>query len=211
MMNKNIKEKINNNNSKSKVKFPDVKSEGILQINEKSNEKDLKKKPHGFYPKMSSEELIECAKSYCREHKITKRTALAKKNKTLYNELCKRKLVDLIFDPIKTKPRDFYSKMNDGELILFAKKYCEENKILTRTKLNNTYSGLYFVLKKRGLFDSVGLNKTLGDWISMSDKELIEYSKGEKNYVENQKNYIMCYIGENFLILFSLDNLTWMI
>jgi hypothetical protein len=188
MMNKNIKEKINNNNSKSKVKFPDIKSEGLLQINEKSNEKDLKKKPPGFYSKMSDQELIEYADNFCKDNNITKRKKLINYDESLYQLLRKRKLLDSVFGPVKSKPRDFYTKMSKEELIEYAQDFIKENKIKKRIELESKNKGLYHVLSGRELLDSIFgslESKPPGFYSKMSDQELIKYADNfcEKNEI----------------------------
>jgi hypothetical protein len=179
MMNKNIKEKINNNNSKSKVKFPDVKSEGILQIDVKENKK-TKRKPRGFYSNKTVNELVDYTKNYLKANKITRIIELQKRNCSLYNALRERKLLNSIFGPNKKKPHGFYSKISDEKLIKSGKDFCKENNLIIRTQLYSKNRAFYNILCERKLLDSIfGVNKkkSPGFYSNKLDDELIKYSK----------------------------------
>jgi hypothetical protein len=170
---------INSNNKIVKVKFPDVKSEGILQINEKENKK-TKRKPRGFYLNKTDEELIKYGKDFCKKNQIKSRSELYKKNGGLYDVMKKHKFLDSIFAPLKCNPRGFYLNKTDEELIKYGKDFCKKYKIKSRSEIDRKNVSLYNALRERKLLDSIfdPLKRKLnGFYSNMGDKELIEYTQ----------------------------------
>jgi hypothetical protein len=84
-----------------------------------------------------------------------------------------------------TRPRRInWSDMTDDEIIKFAKKFIEENKIKGRTELGREYQGIYLILRKRGLINRLELEKDRSDWASLNSDELVAYA--EKFVEENE-------------------------
>ncbi|MBU1681908.1 hypothetical protein KKE38_03745 [Candidatus Micrarchaeota archaeon] len=79
--------------------------------------------------------------------------------------------------PTGPKGRRLWRKTSDGEVVEIAKKVMENKGISKRRELIKTDSGLYRVLRKRGLFDKVGFEKKLRSWRGMSDEEIVKYAR----------------------------------
>jgi len=67
--------------------------------------------------------------------------------------------------------------MDDNELIIFSKAMAVEMKIYSRNELRERDGGLYSVLYRRKLLDSMGFEKTCREWFSKSDEELVEQAR----------------------------------
>lgn len=145
-----------------------------------------RRRPFGFFTKMSDKELISYAKKIIEESGIKNRSGLEKADKGMTHILRKRKLLDALFpEKQKQRPHGFFTKMSDKELISYAKKIIKENKIKNRNILAETDSGLCDALRRRNLLYAVIPNKQKQrDWASMSDEELISYVK---NYLKENK------------------------
>jgi len=66
-------------------------------------------------------------------------------------------LEEVGFEERRRKQRS-WKKMSDDEIVEFAKRAMEEKEIGSRKELENTDGGLYNVLWRRGLLDSVFAN-----------------------------------------------------
>jgi len=107
---------------------------------------------------MSDEEVIEVVRKVMREKKITSKRELKEADRGLYSVLRKRGLLEEVgFEERRRKQRS-WKKMSDDEIVEFAKRAMEEKEIGSRKELENTDGGLYNVLWRRGLLDSVFAN-----------------------------------------------------
>ncbi len=79
--------------------------------------------------------------------------------------------------PTGPKGRRLWRKTSDEEIVQYAKKLMEEKGADGREKLQKADSGLYRVLRKRGLFDKVGFEKKLRSWRGMSDGKLLNLAR----------------------------------
>ena len=87
------------------------------------------------------------------------------------------------------RPRHFFTKMTDTELLDYAKKIAEEKGIKNRGGLQKADRGLYKVLRKRNLLDEVIPEKREErDWSSMSNEDLISHARKfiEENEIKNR-------------------------
>ena len=140
---------------------------------------DKKKKlmrPHGFFSNLSDEELVEYASKFVSEKKLTARKSLAKAGRGLYAVLLKRKLLDKIGLPEKKEQRSWKSTSN-GELITYAQRLVDGEGIRNKSGLEKEDPGLYNLLLKKGLIDSIRFIEVRFKWIKMNDEELTAYAK----------------------------------
>jgi len=77
--------------------------------------------------------------------------------------------------PTDSCGRRLWSKMSDEQIVEFARKAIEEKRISRRNELKNTNSGLYEILRKKGLLDDVGFGEKVRSWKDMSDDEIVEF------------------------------------
>jgi len=130
-----------------------------------------------LWSKMSDNDIVEYAKRVMGENGISIRSKLEKADCGLHRVLLKRKLLGNI--EFEEKFRS-WKDMDDEEIVEFTKKLMKEKEITGRTELNRADSGLYNVLKKRGLFEKVGFiekRKKGRSWKGMGDDEVIELAK----------------------------------
>ncbi|MFH1684720.1 MAG: hypothetical protein ABH983_00280 [Candidatus Micrarchaeota archaeon] len=126
---------------------------------------------------MSDEEVIELAKTVMENEGITGRKEMVKVDSGLYYILGKRGLLDKVGFEEKRRKKRSWNGVSDEEVIELAKTVMERNGISGREELKKTDLGLYDVLRKRRLLDSVGFEKKLRSWESMSDMELVTFAK----------------------------------
>ena len=80
-----------------------------------------------------------------------------------------------------------WSRLSNGELTIFARRFIEERGIRNRRGLQKTDIGLYNILLKRRLLDYVGFaerKKEVRNWASMSDEKIVEHAR---KFVEDNK------------------------
>lgn len=121
---------------------------------------------------MDEDELIEFAKKYLKENKISTKNALAKSYRNLYKVLYLRKLQDSVGLKIKRN----FSAMSHEEIVGLAKKKMEEEGLTKRSHLQKADGTLYGALSARGLLDAVGFDDKRRVWRNRNDKELIEHA-----------------------------------
>jgi len=139
------------------------------------------------------------AKKFIEENGIKNRCGLQKTDKSLYELIRKRNLLD---DVILGKMLRDWSSTTDKELIIHAKKFIEENGIKNRKGLEKADLGLYKVLIRRNLLGAVILGKMLRDWSSMTDDELISLVKTfiKENKIKNRKSLAKADSGLYFVL-----------
>jgi hypothetical protein len=101
---------------------------------------------------MNDLELIRSARAFIAERGIGGRKELAKADAGLYQALWRRRLLDSV--GLEEKQRDWAS-MGDEELVALAKTFIAEKEIDGRKELAKADAGLYQVLRRRKLLDSV--------------------------------------------------------
>ncbi|MBU1681934.1 hypothetical protein KKE38_03880 [Candidatus Micrarchaeota archaeon] len=130
-----------------------------------------------MWRRLSDDQIIEFAKKLMDEGNLTGRKELIKSDRGLYRVLRKRGLLDEIgFAQKKRKPRSWKDR-TDEEVVEFARKVLKENEITRMSELNQIDSGLYVVLRERGLFDRVGVEGRRRSWKIMSDEKIVELAK----------------------------------
>ncbi|MBU0533063.1 hypothetical protein KKB44_06240 [Candidatus Micrarchaeota archaeon] len=142
-------------------------------INEIKFEEKMQKKRN--WNSMSDEELVEYTKKFVEERRISGRYELEKTDKGLYQVLMKRGLLDEIELENKNHGKRNWKAMTNDEVVEHTKKFVEEKKMSGRFELEKADTGLYDVLRKRGLLDEVGFEEKYRDWASMSDEEIVGY------------------------------------
>jgi len=133
-----------------------------------------------LWRKMTDEQIVEYAAKWKKKKGITEREELRKTDNGLYHILCKRGLLDEIGFEKKQREKRSWANMSDEEIVNYARKVIEENRISLKGELRDVDSGLYVALRKRGLLDEVGFEeKEVGKrlWKKMSDEEVVGYAK----------------------------------
>ncbi len=105
------------------------------------------------WKEMSDEEIVEIARKLMEQKGMAERTELSKFDYGLYQVLAKRKLLDDVGFVQKRKKKRSWKNMDDAELVEFAYEFVEKNEICGRKELSNADSGLYEILRIRGLLD----------------------------------------------------------
>ncbi len=133
---------------------------------------------------MSNTEVVEFAQKFMEENGITWRSELKKADCGLYGVLKRRGLLGEVgFEEKKRKER-IWTKMDEEEIVEVARRSVKEREITERDELKKTDSGLYEVLRKRGLLDKVGLEERKRAWNKMSDEEVVEFAQ---KFMEKKK------------------------
>ncbi len=126
---------------------------------------------------MSDEEVLDHAKKLMREMNINGRTELKNADPGLYEILGERELLSRCgFD----EKRKSWLDMSDGEIVEFARKVMEKNKINGRKELEAVDLRLYVALQRRGLLDDVGFaqkRRKERSWKDMDNEEVVEFAK----------------------------------
>jgi len=125
---------------------------------------------------LSDEEIVRFAWKAMKEKEITGRHELEKADRRLYQVLLKRGLLDRVGFEEKKKTRT-WKNISDKDIIEFAQKFMEEKGISRRRELRRADSGLYDVLRKRGLLGKVRFDDKLRPWKGMGDEEVIEFAQ----------------------------------
>jgi hypothetical protein len=79
--------------------------------------------------------------------------------------------------PLDKRGRRDWSSMSDEEIVAFAKKVVDAKGIRMQKELQKEDQGLHWILWKRELLDEVGFVEGNRRWASMSDEELVIFSK----------------------------------
>ena len=133
-----------------------------------------KRKPYGFYSDKTDRELIDYGEGQGYD-KLT-RTDLSKENSGYYEECRKRKIVEKLIPETKRKPRGFYSKKTDEELIEYGMGW--EYDKLTRKELGKENVSYYKECLERKIVEKLIPEtkvKPSGFYKNKSVKELIDY------------------------------------
>ncbi|MFH1685198.1 MAG: hypothetical protein ABH983_02730 [Candidatus Micrarchaeota archaeon] len=127
-----------------------------------------------FWNGLSDDDIVEFARKTMEENEISGRSELEKADSGLYSVLGKRGLLDEIGIGWKRK---LWKDISDDEIVEFAKKVMEENVVSGRTELKKADTGLYEVLRIRGLLGKVGFEEKQRSWKVMSEKKIIMFTK----------------------------------
>jgi len=126
------------------------------------------------WKKMSDCEMIQHARHFIKEKRITTRNALANADLPMYRELSNRKLMDRLGLPKTSK---IYASIGDEELVSYTTQFMQKNRIDSKVGLQKKRSGLYHALSNRGVLVSINFGKKRRDWTWMSDSEMISHTK----------------------------------
>ena len=102
---------------------------------------------------MEDEEIVELARKLMEERGISGKKELERSDTGLHSVLRARGLLDEVGFKQKRRNERSWKDMSDEEIVEYARKVIEENKIISRRKLRSTDGGLYFILYRRGLLD----------------------------------------------------------
>lgn len=140
------------------------------------------------WSKYSDEQLIDIAKGVLQDEGIDGRAELEKADSGLYQALRGRMLLDKIGISNSNSKDRKWTSLSDKELIVFAKRFVEENGIVGRKDLERADNGLIQVLRRRKLLDKLEFEGDERAWSRHSDEELVSYSQkfASKNQVKNK-------------------------
>ena len=134
--------------------------------------------PSGFFSKMPGDQLVHFAQGHIRENGIASRRELRASITSMYLTLRSRNLLDRVLQSKKlTLPGRSFSKMPDDQLVECTERILTEKGIGSRSDLSKSDHGLYKALLKRNLLDRLNLPGLHRDWESMSDDQLIQYTR----------------------------------
>ncbi len=102
----------------------------------------------------SSDEIVDIAQKFMRKRGITGRRELAQADQGLYEVLRNRRLMDNVGFEVKRRKGRQWKDLGDEEIVDIAKNTAKEKDITARDELKKADSGLYEILRKRGLLDS---------------------------------------------------------
>ncbi len=128
---------------------------------------------------MSDEEVTRYAQKLKEDDGICGKGELQKADSGLYEILRKRGLLEKVgFEEKRGKLRS-WKNIVDEKVVEYARKVMEEKGIRGRHELEKDDSGLYRVLRKRGLLDEVGFKEKQKErpWRDMSDEEIVEFAR----------------------------------
>ncbi len=128
-----------------------------------------------LWSRMNDEEIVKLAKKIVEERGISRKKELENADSGLYAVLVRRKLLNKI--EFEEKRRS-WSGMTDEEIIEFARKFMDENRINGRKDLENADRGLYQVVMRKKLFERIGIEKKQRSWKGVSDEEIIIIARG---------------------------------
>jgi len=126
------------------------------------------------WSKMKEEQIVEYAMKVMKENGVNGRGELEKIDYGLYNVLRRRGLIGRI--GLDEKQRS-WSDISDGEIVEYARRVMEEEKITGRKELQDLDPGFYLVLRRRELLDEVGFEEKRRAWKDMSDEEVVDYAR----------------------------------
>jgi hypothetical protein len=137
-----------------------------------------KKRPDRDWNAMTDAEIVEYAMKFIEDNSIKSKKELRDADSGLHEILRKRKLFGFLGYVVKSRrPRRNWRDMGDSELIMFARKFIERNRITSKNELQMADAGMYHTLFMRKLISQIGLEDHLRRWKQMSDKEVIDYAE----------------------------------
>ena len=135
----------------------------------------LEQKKRNNWRAMSDDELLNHVDNIVKDERLGQKSELENAHGGLYCVLQKRKLLGRIkfLKEKKERAHGFFSSMADAELVDYTKAIMKESGIDGRGNLEKLDSGLYQILRKRGLLDMVSVRKR-AQWKLLNDEELFE-------------------------------------
>ncbi len=146
---------------------------------------------------MPDKKLIHLSRRYFIQHKIHNRGQLHAIDGGLENVLRDRNLLEKVLS-LERLQWHKWRNMPKKRLLKAARKLCKEKCITSRNELHNKYSGLYQVLRRRKLLDSV-ISSRIINWKDMSYDALLDMAvkfcqeNGIKSKGDLQKAYLKLY------------------
>jgi hypothetical protein len=133
-------------------------------------------KQPGFFDNMSEEGIVDYAKNYIREKKVTGRFQLCRIHPTLYEAIRRRRL----FARVGLRKKHLWASLEKDELVQFAREHIAANGITSRYELEKSHKRLYHALWRKGLLDHVEIETSRPgqqrSWKSISDEGLINHA-----------------------------------
>ncbi len=147
-----------------------------------------KKREERPWKDMSDEEILDYAREVMEKKGITERSELDEADPGLYRILGVRRLREAIGFKDKQKKHRSWKEMSNEEVVEYAKKLMKEKKITGRKELQNTDSGLYTILRIRGLLDWIKFEEKLRSWEGISNEEILKITRKiiEENEIDTR-------------------------
>ena len=125
------------------------------------------------WARMSDNELVKYTQNLVNEKNIPTSTNLFYFDNGLYDALIKRRLLPRLKFPFQ---RNSWTKKTDEELVAYAQRVIQEEKIKNKRIFRKKEGGLYRHLLQRNLLDSLKFEKGR-NWRYFSDAELVAHTK----------------------------------
>lgn len=148
------------------------------------------RRPHGFYSKMSDDDIISYSQGFMKGRGIRKISELRAADGGLYDAIIRLEkrspgiMEKIGLDRRKRRKRDWKS-MNDAELAAHARRFIAGSGISSMEELKRADMGLSLEIYKRmktnpAIMDMAGIRRTrrrMRNWESMGDDEIVEYAR----------------------------------
>lgn len=128
---------------------------------------------------MGDDELVVHARRFIKREGISKRKQLEEADRKLYGVLRRRGLLDATGLPSRPsrEPRS-WDGMSQSALMGVAQRFIDDNRIPNVRALALADSGLYAVLRARGILAKVRLHGRRRSWKDLDDVALLAHAKG---------------------------------
>ncbi len=133
-----------------------------------------------MWRKMSDEEIVEYVRKVMEETEISGRSELSIVDSGAYAVLKIRRLLEKVGFVEQQRKKRSWKELSDEEVVEIAREFMDTIDITGRSELEKADRGLYSVLKRRELLDSVGFEekrKKVRLWSEMSDEEVVELAR----------------------------------
>lgn len=147
------------------------------------------KKNERAWSRYSDDELVAFAQKFVDEEQIKNKEGLGRADCGLRSALKTRKLVDKVEFSCGARS---WKKYSDDELVVYAQKFVDEEKIGSSWGLSKVDAGLHGTLKNRGLLDKVKFKVPERSWRYYSDEELVAYARKffDRNKIKRRKELL---------------------
>lgn len=127
---------------------------------------------------LGDDEIVAFAQRFVDERQIKNPTKVRREASGLYGSLKRRKLLNWVnFGETHGRPRGFFKRMGDDELVEYAQRIVGGEGIRSRKKLSLVDNGLYGTLLKRNLENRVKFPADERVWSRHSPEGLVAYAQ----------------------------------
>lgn len=133
-----------------------------------------RRRPNGFFSKMTDEELLGFARKFLADNRISSKAELGRADQGLFYTLYSRKLLNSVGFEVNFRQ---WGSLSDDEIVERARELKIDRGIGRRSELAKEDGGLYTVLIRRSLMENVGFEKWQMDLASKTDDELVGFAR----------------------------------